>query len=111
MSIPFSVAATLARGDIAEDNYASLEDPEILRLIAATDLEAEAAFTAAFPARQGAEVTVHLRDGKTIRHRLPDVVAATTSGRLCRIVFPAPKWTETSAPCLAGKAAVKAVSI
>jgi 2-methylcitrate dehydratase PrpD len=77
MSIPFSVAATLARGEIEEDNYASLEDTEILRLIAATDLQGDAAFTAAFPARQGAEVTVQLRDGKTIRHSLPDVVAAT----------------------------------
>ena len=77
MSIPFSVAATLALGDIDEENYTSLEDPEILRLIAATDLESDAAFTAAFPAKQGAEVTIHLRDGKTIRHSLSDVVAAT----------------------------------
>ena len=77
MSIPFSVAATLARGEIDEENYASLDDPEILRLIAATDLQSDAAFTAAFPARQGAEVTIHLHDGKTIRHGLPDVVAAT----------------------------------
>jgi 2-methylcitrate dehydratase PrpD len=77
MSIPFSVAATLARGEIDEENYASLEDTEILRLIAATDLRSDAAFTAAFPARQGADVTVHLRDGKTIRHGLPDVIAAT----------------------------------
>ncbi|NOJ45924.1 MmgE/PrpD family protein [Bradyrhizobium archetypum] len=77
MSIPFSVAATIARGEIDEENYASLEDPEILRLIAATDLESDAAFTAAFPAKQGADVTVHLRDGKTIRHSLADVVAAS----------------------------------
>jgi 2-methylcitrate dehydratase PrpD len=77
MSIPFSVAAALARGEIEEENYASLDDPEILRLIAATELETDAAFTAAFPARQGADVTVHLRGGKTIRHSLSDVVAAT----------------------------------
>ncbi|KRR02765.1 hypothetical protein CQ12_06715 [Bradyrhizobium jicamae] len=77
MSIPFSVAATLARGEIDEDNYASLDDPEILRLIAATDLESDAALTTAFPAKQGADVNVHLRDGKTIKHSLSDVVAAT----------------------------------
>jgi 2-methylcitrate dehydratase PrpD len=77
MSIPFSVAAILARGEIDEDNYASLEDPEILRLVAAIDLEGDASFTAAFPAMQGAEVIVHLRNGKTIRHSLPDVVPAT----------------------------------
>jgi 2-methylcitrate dehydratase PrpD len=77
MSIPFSVAATLARGAIAEENYAGLDDPRILRLIAVTDLEADAGFTAAFPGRQGAEVTVHLRKGTTIRRSLADVVAAT----------------------------------
>jgi hypothetical protein len=77
MSIPFSVAATLSRGEIDEENYACLDDPEILRLVAATDLESDAAFTAAFPAKQGADVTVHLRGGKTIRHSLSDVVAAT----------------------------------
>lgn len=77
MSIPFSVAATLARGEIDEENYASLDDREILRLVAATELEDNAAFTAAFPARQGADVTVYLQGGKMIRHGLVDVVAAT----------------------------------
>ncbi|MET0674958.1 MAG: MmgE/PrpD family protein [Bradyrhizobium sp.] len=77
MSIPFSVAATLARGEIDEENYASLDDAEILRLAAATELEDDAAFTAAFPARQGADVTVYLQGGKMIRHGLVDVVAAT----------------------------------
>lgn len=77
MSIPFSVSAALVRGEIDEENYASLADPEILRLIAATDLQCDAAFTAAFPAKQGADVAVHLRGGKIIRHSLSDVVAAT----------------------------------
>ena len=79
MSIPFSVAATLTRGEIEEDNYAGLDDADILRLVAITDLKADAGFTAAFPCKQGAEVTVHLRGGRTIRHALPDVIAATPS--------------------------------
>lgn len=77
MSIPFSVAATLARGEIEEENYSELGDADIVRLIAVTELEADAAFTAAFPGQQGAEVTVHLRGGRTIRHALSDVIAAT----------------------------------
>jgi 2-methylcitrate dehydratase PrpD len=77
MSIPFSVAATLARGEIEEENYAGLDDPDILRLVSVTDLAADAGFTAAFPGKQGADVTVHLRGGRIIRHALPDVVAAT----------------------------------
>jgi len=79
MSIPFSVAATLARGEIEEENYSELGDADIIRLVAVTQLEADAGFTAAFPSRQGAEVTVHLRGGRTNRHALPDVIAATPS--------------------------------
>ncbi|WP_407187776.1 MmgE/PrpD family protein [Bradyrhizobium centrosematis] len=79
MSIPFSVAATLARGEIEEENYSELDDAEIIRLVAITDLKADPGFTAAFPGKQGADVTVHLRSGRTIRHALPDVIAATPS--------------------------------
>ncbi|MGY8709471.1 MmgE/PrpD family protein [Bradyrhizobium sp. 18BD] len=80
MSIPFSVAATLTRGEIEEENYSELDDADINRLVAVTDLKADAGFTAAFPGKQGAEVTVHLRDGRTIRHTLSDVIAATPAG-------------------------------
>ncbi|MBC9881134.1 MmgE/PrpD family protein [Bradyrhizobium sp. INPA01-394B] len=79
MSIPFSVAATLARGEIEEDNYSELDDADIIRLVAVTDLKADAGFTAAFPGKQGADVTVHLRSGRAIRHALPDVIAAAPS--------------------------------
>ncbi|MGZ5811310.1 MAG: MmgE/PrpD family protein [Xanthobacteraceae bacterium] len=77
MSIPFSVAAVLARGVIEEDNYAHIGHPEILRLIDRTDLQSDSAFTAGFPSKQGAEVMVGLRNGKTIRQRLDNVIAAT----------------------------------
>lgn len=77
MSIPFSVAAVLARGALEEGNYAEIGDPKILRLVQRTDLQRDATFTAAFPAQQGAEVAVGLRNGKTIRQRLDNVVAAT----------------------------------
>jgi 2-methylcitrate dehydratase PrpD len=77
MSIPFSVAAVLARGAIAEDNYAQTGDPQILGLVDRTDLECDSGFTAAFPAQQGAEVVIGLRNGNTIRQRLDNVIAAT----------------------------------
>ncbi len=77
MSIPFTVAAVLARGAIEEDNYAQVGDPRILRLVDRTDLQRDPAFTAAFPAQQGAGIVVGLRNGKTVRHRLDNVIAAT----------------------------------
>lgn len=77
MSIPFTVAATLARGTIEEDNFSRLDDPAILRLVELIDLEGDSTFTAAFPSAQGAEITVRLRNGETLQRRLDDVIAAT----------------------------------
>jgi len=76
MSICFGVAAVLARGALEEANYARLDDPEIARLAAATTLAEDAAYTAAFPARQGARVTLELDDGSRVSAELDDVVAA-----------------------------------
>jgi 2-methylcitrate dehydratase PrpD len=77
MSIPFSVAAVLARGVLEEDNYADVSDIRILRLVECTDLQSDPGLTAAFPASQGAEVLVGLRNGKPIHQRLDNVIAAT----------------------------------
>lgn len=77
MSIPFGVAAAIARDAIAEDNYARLDDVEIARLIGVTTLVADPAYTAAFPGAQGARVTLRLADGATVSAALPDVVAAS----------------------------------
>jgi 2-methylcitrate dehydratase PrpD len=77
MSIQFSVAATLARGTIEEDNYARLDDPEIVRLARMIDLREDDGLSAAFPRAQGAEIRVRLASGETAGRRLDDVVAAT----------------------------------
>jgi 2-methylcitrate dehydratase PrpD len=77
MSIPFSVAAVLARGALEEENYAHVDDIRILRLVERTDLQSAPDLTAAFPANQGAEVLVGLRNGTTIHQRLDNVIAAT----------------------------------
>ena len=77
MSIPFSVAAVLARGTLEEENYAQIDDPRILRLVERTDLHSDPGLTAAFPVNQGAEVLVGLHNGTTIHQRLDNVIAAT----------------------------------
>ena len=77
MSIPFSVAAVLARGALEEENYADIGDTSILRLVERTDLQTAPDLTAAFPASQGAEVRVGLRNGATVHQRLDNVIAAT----------------------------------
>jgi len=77
MSIQFCVAAALSRGVIEEANYRNLSDTEINRLASITAVEIDPALTAAYPAKQGAEVIVTLRDGRTVRRALSDVVPAT----------------------------------
>jgi 2-methylcitrate dehydratase PrpD len=77
MSIQYCVAATLANGKIAESNYRRLDDPAVLRLIGMMTLEAGDDFTAQYPAKQGAEVTLLLRDGRTRSCTMDDVVPAT----------------------------------
>jgi 2-methylcitrate dehydratase PrpD len=77
MSIQYCVAATLAQGKIAESNYRLLDDPEVLRLVGTMTLEAGDDFTSSYPGKQGAEVTVRLRNGETRSSRLEDVVPAS----------------------------------
>ncbi len=77
MSIPFSVAAVLARGALEEENYAQVDDMRILGLVERTDLQSAPDLTAAFPAKQGAEILVILRNGRTVHQRLDNVIAAT----------------------------------
>lgn len=77
MSIPFGVAAVLAHGRLAEENYAALRDPELLRLVAATELVAGPELSARFPAQQGAVIELTLGDDRRLSIGLPDVVPAT----------------------------------
>jgi 2-methylcitrate dehydratase PrpD len=77
MSIQFSVAAALRHGAVAEGNYERLDDPDVMRLIRSTRMEADPGFTAAFPARQGSRVEIDIADGRTLAQTLPDVVPAT----------------------------------
>jgi 2-methylcitrate dehydratase PrpD len=77
MSIHYCVAATLAQGKIAESNYHLLDDPEVMRLVGVMTLESEDDFTANYPARQGAEVTLTLWNGETQTSRLDDLIPAS----------------------------------
>jgi 2-methylcitrate dehydratase PrpD len=77
MSIHYCVAATLAQGKIAESNYHLLDDAEVMRLVGVMTLTAGDDFTARYPAKQGAEVTLTLRSGETRASRLDNVVPAS----------------------------------
>jgi 2-methylcitrate dehydratase PrpD len=75
MSIQYSVAAVLVHGAIEEANYRELDNSEVARLARATTLSVNPAFEAAYPQKQGAEVSVVLKDGRTLSERRDDVRA------------------------------------
>ena len=76
MSIQYAVASALMRGSVDEASYVKLDDPALLALAAKVTVKAGDEFTAAFPAKQGAEVTIRLKDGRVLSHRLQDVIPA-----------------------------------
>jgi 2-methylcitrate dehydratase PrpD len=76
MSIQHAVASALARGRVDEESYRDLNDATVRELAARVTVEADAGFTTAFPAKQGAEVTIALKNGTTLSRRLADVVPA-----------------------------------
>lgn len=74
MSIPYNVAVALAAGEFDEAYYRPGEQSEIARLAQIVRLEVDPALSAAYPARQGAEVVVTLKGGAVHAARLDDVV-------------------------------------
>jgi 2-methylcitrate dehydratase PrpD len=67
-SLPFPVAAAVARGRLAaaEMDDAAFADVEILRLSRSMELRERAEFNARFPAERFAQVTFCLRDGRRL---------------------------------------------
>jgi len=77
MSIQYGVAAALVYGAVEETNYRSLDEMVLIALIERTTLAVDEAFTQAFPHKQGADVTVVLRDGARHHCRLANVIPAS----------------------------------
>jgi 2-methylcitrate dehydratase PrpD len=76
MSIHYNVAAALCTGNFDERNYEPARQPEIVRVARLVSLEVDDALTRAFPAQQGAEVQVSLRNGGRLSARREAVTPA-----------------------------------
>jgi 2-methylcitrate dehydratase PrpD len=76
MSIHYAVASALLGGNVNEESYRDLNDAARAQLTAKVTVASDPEFTAAFPAKQGAEVSVELKGGRTISRRLDDVIPA-----------------------------------
>lgn len=77
MSIHYNVAAALCTGNFDEDNYLPDANPEIARVAKLVELVVDKDLSAAYPERQGAEVTVTTMAGASFTHRADDVAPAS----------------------------------
>lgn len=92
MSIQYGVAAVIVSRAMSEANYARIGDPAIEALIGRIALETDAGLSAAYPGRQGAEVTIATRDGRQFTSRLDDVIKASAEEVRGRFAHSAADW-------------------
>jgi 2-methylcitrate dehydratase PrpD len=85
MSIQFAVAAVLAHGRLDDEVFRDFTvDGEAATLARRVRLENDAEFARGYPQRQGAEVIVTLRDGRTAAKRLRDLEPLDAAGVCAR---------------------------
>jgi 2-methylcitrate dehydratase PrpD len=77
MSIHYNVAAALASGNFDERNYLPSNNPTIVALAQLVRVVIDEKLTAAFPAHQGASVTVTLSDANQFASHADDVKPAS----------------------------------
>jgi 2-methylcitrate dehydratase PrpD len=81
MSIPFTVAAVLVHGRLDDEVFRSFDaDGEVAQLARRVQLENDAELARGYPQRQGAEVIVSLRDGRTASLRLLELEPLAPAG-------------------------------
>jgi 2-methylcitrate dehydratase PrpD len=84
MSLQYAVASVLARGEVAEANFTDFQDPAIRMLVPKVRLTTADEFTAPYPARQGAHVTVRTTDGRVLEGRVDEVPSFDRDGIVAR---------------------------
>lgn len=84
MSLQYAVASVLARGELAEANFADIDNPTLRALVPKVSVEIVDEFTAAYPARQGAQVRVRTRSGRVITGRVDEVPSFDRDGIVAR---------------------------
>ena len=78
-SIPYTVAAALARGRISQTEFTEevLNDPEVRTLAQKVVVIANSMFSERYPKRWGSRMTVELEDGQMLVHQVDDMSGST----------------------------------
>ena len=83
MSLQFTVASVLAQGRLDDRNFAEFDEQNTTLLVGKVRITECAAFTAAYPEKQGAEVQAILRSGAVLSGRV-EAVPPVTADRVRR---------------------------
>lgn len=77
-SIAFCVATALAHGQVGVDAFTDgrVAEPALRTLMDTVEATGSPRFEEAFPAMRGAEIAIHLADGKVLRHHQPTRVGS-----------------------------------
>jgi 2-methylcitrate dehydratase PrpD len=84
MSLQFAVASVLARGELAEANFTDIGNPAIRALVPKVRISVTDGYNAAYPKRQGADVTVRMDDGRVLAGRVEEVPSFDADGIVAR---------------------------
>jgi 2-methylcitrate dehydratase PrpD len=84
MSLQYAVASVLARGELTEDNFTDIANPATRALVPKVSVAIVDRYTAAYPARQGADVIVRTRDGRVLEGAVTEVPSFDCDGIVAR---------------------------
>jgi 2-methylcitrate dehydratase PrpD len=94
MSLQYAVASVLARRELTDANFTDIDNPALRALVPKVKIEIADEFTAAYPARQGAQVIVRCRSGRTIEGRVDEVPSFDFDGIVARYRRVASEWLD-----------------
>jgi 2-methylcitrate dehydratase PrpD len=92
MSLQFSVASVLVAGGILDANWRNFADPAINALAKRSVVIADPVLTAAYPAKQGARITVIGRDGRRLERTKEDFRSLSREEVVQRFLSHAEPW-------------------
>lgn len=106
MSLQFTVASVLARGELNDRNFTDINNPSIARIAKSVSVESDPDLTSSFPERHGAQLEVLLSDGKVVIGNVSDVPPVTPAlvrerfRVTAREIYPTQAADEIEAKCI-----------
>ena len=96
MSLQYAVASVLVRRELTDANFTDIDNSALRALVPRVKLEIVDEFTAAYPARQGAQVIVTTLSGRAIEAQVDEVPSFDFDGIVARYRRVASEWLDAT---------------